>query len=947
MITLRLWPWQSPTERKLAKRWAVVLVLSYVLAAACYALFPPVVLIPPALTAALAWPVIVYQTRRFSALAQRKPWLRWIEPILVMVILSLVASVQFRHVFAKNVPIDSYDHHIMIARAQLLAEGLLRGKLVHWSHLFQGGDSLTDLYPVFLNFVTAAMHALAPTGTPFVETYTVFCVAAWVLRGAAVYHLARRFAGVPIATAVTLASLFEVGAEVFDGIWCGALLWGMVHNNLAITLALFAIAAQVDLSRRVSALRIFSSILLTCLTAVAHPLGLLTLTVSIVAFLASALFGDGPRRRIYWAVAAPLLGVLMGSVWTLPYVHALKNYGFNGSLVGVDYNDIGTGFINGSVPVSSFSAFIGAGILAVVVALISKKRPLVATATIAVLFLLLALVPFLVQTRVLTYLPSFLEAQQRRALTVLKAVIVPAAAFLGHTLLERRRISSSLSVATISARCLIFGLLVYGPARALANGLVKVSNDLKAQVSVPAKGSDGRRTHDTDNAHRAAMAWIKERRDADPSATPWRVVLLDRFDLRSHPHWFWAQGIETGTPIVDYGWVSANFIGFRPRELNETAVRDWNIRYAVGVGSQMPFPNATQAFKSGSYRVWELSGYDDNFVVAPPGVSVSNLRIEDDFIRFNVSGAPAEGAKLKVRSAWFPRWQAFQGDQTLQVLGELPQPGAKPRQEQLAVQVHDGEVTLACTKTMPRFWSGFSLSLLTLIGSVWLVTKKHHLRVESLISKLSGSLGLRLKHLGDRAMTIFSRRRWLRWTALAFALLLLVAARMRGTTDLLVPAIESVGLDMHVLSEEGRNHCLPEPHLGRYECILEGEPIATLRGGIGETTVPDDSGEYGKKWPANQIWFAKADTTVELTFSRINATSGQLYLETFAHGQFSLAVTAGQETSAEKQLKPYNSTTQFAIGDGLSSTEEVTVTVHASAANSTLLFRASTRAPYR
>ncbi len=132
-----------------------------------------------------------------------------------------------------HVPIDTGDHQIMIARAEAFTEALHRGVWLRWTHLIQGGDSLTDLYPFFVNLLTSLLHFAMPRGTPFLDTYGAFVLFAWWLRVVSVYFVSRRFSGVAVSSVLAVASGLEVGNDVWDGVWHGVIYWGMIHSNVA------------------------------------------------------------------------------------------------------------------------------------------------------------------------------------------------------------------------------------------------------------------------------------------------------------------------------------------------------------------------------------------------------------------------------------------------------------------------------------------------------------------------------------------------------------------------------------------------------------------------------------------------------------------------------------------------------------------------------------------
>ena len=52
----------------------------------------------------------------------------------------------------------------MMGRAEIVWEGLRRGKWLHWTHLWQGGDTIVDLYPIEANLLIALFTRWRRTG---------------------------------------------------------------------------------------------------------------------------------------------------------------------------------------------------------------------------------------------------------------------------------------------------------------------------------------------------------------------------------------------------------------------------------------------------------------------------------------------------------------------------------------------------------------------------------------------------------------------------------------------------------------------------------------------------------------------------------------------------------------------------------------------------------------
>jgi hypothetical protein len=917
--------------------WGIVLFSVWLLAWAFEGFELFWMMVPPVLTASIGFAVASDAGAWARRAINRRPSLLWLEPVVVMALFAALTFGVFGRVIQLRVPIDSGDHHMMIGRAQLLMEGMAKGKIAHWSHLFQGGDSLVDLYPVLLNVLTALVHFAAPKGTSFVWTYSAICLFGWWLRGVAVYNLGRRFAGPLPAMAIGVASLFEVGTEVFDGVWHGVLSWGMIHNNIAISIGLLAVALQIDLCRRVTTGRVVGCALAFAITCIAHPLGMLYAVVATAALVAGALVARGGRVRAGWAVACTVVGFFLAGIWLLPYTYALKHFSFNGSLPGLDYTTLGKGFFDGTAPVTSFAAFAGFGMVAVVASMTQRRIPLVAAGITCTLLFMLALTPFMVQAHIFQYFPSFLDAQQRRTLTVLKTAIVPCLAWLlGHAFAHVRQ--QSLAPGPVVARALLIGLLLFGPGRVFRRGAGYLLDDLRAQVPVagPGRRTDGSNTNAN---HQAVFDWLKKQRQADPSATPWRVSLLDRMNTTSHAHWVWSEGVETGVPVVDFGWVSANFLAFRPREFSPQGFTDWNIRYATGITATPPFPEMVERFKAGPYRVWEFTGYDDRFVVAPPGVQITNLKLDGDVIEFTVAGSPPGGADLTVRSAYYPRWQATLDGRSVPVTQGPPHPGALPRQDQLALHVTDGVVRLSCDAAPPRFWAGCLVTLLGAAALAAIARARQRTRLQLLVLERLRA-GVAWARGRAASLSLGPLARWRGLIGLGVLALLAGLLFLKGGTSLAFPPIEGNGLAVYAVKGQTRTPCHTAFLMGAYVCdVGEKKEAVLVEPTLGHTPVNDGAGEYSKQWPGTRVVLAEAGTSAELVFSRMATQNGVVEITAATTGKLKLSVSAGGFTSPPQTLQGYAGVRRFELPPGLPNRGDLTLKIEAEKGTGELIFK--------
>lgn len=877
--------------------WLLALAGAWLLAVLFLPLEPALILVPPMLGLAILVPGVqaLFRLRETPASARRALWFSRLEMPLVMAILAAIGWAVFGPMWLRGMVIDSGDHQYMMGRAQIFYEGLRHGHWQHWTHLWQGGDTITDLYPIEANLLTALVHALSPRGTSFVASYTVFVLGAWWLRGVGVYYLARRFSSPLIAFALAYVSLFDVGKDVNGGVWYGALFFGMIHNALALTFGLFATALQVDLTRKVTSGRLVACALLVALAACGHALGLLVMVVSTFALALAVTVGQGSRRGALWAVGASCLGLALPAVWLLPFTHGLSVFNYRVATSGATYRELGQGIIDGTLPTSSFAGFLGFAFVAAIVACLAGEIPVVSAGIASMLLVILVLTPFLVGSRFLDYFPAFLDGQPYRMLTVFKTTVVPCLAWLLQGIFRRIPAPSmSLRLGKVMRRTILLGLVVYALGRSLAGGLDHLAADLRAQI--PHSDRAMERTH-TGADYQQIFDWLKERRRQDPSSTPWRVAILFRTLSR---HATWTEGMNTGVPIVDPNQVPSNFLNIRPREISARGFNDWNVRYAATDYGGPPFPGSTERFSNGRFHIWEVDGFDDRYVVAPPGVTVSDIKLEGESIRLRVDGAPAGGADLQLRTAAYPRWRARQAGKWLPVGERLPRLDSKPKQEQLVIHAGNGPVVITCDGTLPRYWLGLFITLLATIAIPFGASEKHRQRFELFLERAWRDLALWSKTTARQ----FSPSQWRRAAVIGITLLvgLGLLVTVRGTRRLAPAAIEGASeLSVHWRAPSGRvGWCLPIPWIGQYMC---GNDVAAIDNWLGTTGPGDDSGEFAALWPGIRVATHVGDPSIILGFGRVrlDAPVG-LWLQTAGWGSQHLNVRWGDLILADTNV---------------------------------------------
>lgn len=907
--------WRGPDSSGISlSAWLWFIVLSFTV---CYlgSVYESLIMVFPfAIFASVSIPVLQKIIPYFENKSNQNAVYRSLETLVLMLILALLGWFIFGFVISKNIPIDTADHQIMIARAEAFMEGLRKGKILHWTHAYQGGDSLTDLYPGFANYLSALFYFIAPRGTPFVIAYTWMVLFAWWLRGVAVYTLARHFSGIPVSLILAIASLLEVGADVWDGVWSAAIYWGVIHSNIALSIGALATTFQIKLLKNVSTKNILLCIFWFAITAYAHPLGILYCGISGVSVLFLLVFLE-QKENSFWTFIAIVLGTMIAAVWILPYTHALKTIGFNWSVVGMDYGSLGKGLLNASVPISSFGAFIGLALIAVTATVTSGDKTLVCTGLCALIFYLLSCSSFLVQSHFLEYFTSFLDGQPRRMLTVLKTVTVPSLAWILSLCYSRLSRVGSLKISAVLGRALILVLLFLGPIHSLSGALIDLSQLLRTQIVSPTFGGQREIPHTGADYH-LVFDWIKQRRDEDPSPVLWRTAIFWNTRWR---HTAWTEGFKTGVPVVDFTLVCANFLANRPREMSLEGFNDWNIKYVITDHDYPPFQPAELKFESGGLKVWEMPLSNPSDVVAPTGVSISPILRDGDSMIFQVSNAPADGVDILLHTAWLPRWRAKENGISLKVWSQPPRANAQPKQDQIGVHVYNGNVVLSCDGPMPLFWTGLVINLVGISASLLFISKRYRNLFQSTVKTI-----------------VYKFSNYFRGKTIFFIIFILtIFAWFHGSRKMIYSTIEDFGMNVSMLNSWGKmEKCSSEWWRGRYTC-QNGEAVIDAWPGTSLSTVlPMESHQ---QWPGVRVQSRGFGTPLQIQFQRIRFDKPSLLIKSSTSGSFQISGFVG-DVNIPARIYQGEMTDVISLPN-ISGIQDVTLSFKPMTANASIVFR--------
>ena len=185
------------------------------------------------------------------------------------------------------------------------------------------------------------------------------------------------------------------------------------------------------------------------------------------------------------------------------------------------------------------------------------------------------LTPLSVQTRLLDYLPSLAEGQPRRNTSLMKLTALPAIVWLLALAFAHLVGLGSLRPARRAGARGGDGAAAARPRTGAVGRGRRAGHAITRAFERPPEAVFGTRIAADE---KAVFDWLAAQRKQDPSPTLWRAAVSWP---RRWRHTLWGTGMRTGVPVVDFGWVSGNFLAYRPREMTLAGMRDWSVRYIL------------------------------------------------------------------------------------------------------------------------------------------------------------------------------------------------------------------------------------------------------------------------------------------------------------------------------------------------------------------------------
>ena len=189
---VRVLEWRGPDGAGLPLAgWLVLCIVGWWWARWLAVQEPLAMLFPPFVALAVLVPTLQSALRASRRHPSARLTLAVAEPLLVGLFFTVLAWSTWGYVWKQGLFADSFDHHIMIARAEEYTDRLLRGEYPRFTHFYEGGDSLVDLYPSLANLIALAFRLVLPRSTPFETAYTAMVIFAWWFRGMVVIEAQR------------------------------------------------------------------------------------------------------------------------------------------------------------------------------------------------------------------------------------------------------------------------------------------------------------------------------------------------------------------------------------------------------------------------------------------------------------------------------------------------------------------------------------------------------------------------------------------------------------------------------------------------------------------------------------------------------------------------------------------------------------------------------------
>ncbi|MBI2392677.1 MAG: hypothetical protein HYV09_24035 [Deltaproteobacteria bacterium] len=620
-------------------------------------------------------------------------WLRATTPVFALLAITIVYLRPAYH--GEDGWLLNQDNPVHLERARLFFRALRGGHLPLWTNLIQGGEPLVDFYGWFGNFLPGAFRVLSLGKLDFEQAYEAAVGSLFTLTALATYALSRRFARRSISFGVALLPViggFYGTAYPLIGFWSWHLYWGVWPSLLALLLAVFATAKAIDVARRGRTCDVVATIALATAACLSHAFGLLALFL-LQGSLGVALVLDRRLRKhlVPYAVAVGAAPALT-AWWWLPSAKVMAAYGLRyttHTTEGTAAYDVIAG------PLTTYG--LTAAALASFVAVIRGDRLLRPLAMAALAGILVNAGPFLSELGLVDG-DTGKTMQWARMSFLFLFPASAAIAFFGERIARsthRARPRAALEVERIARRAVVVFLaaMLAVPTfgRVIRDGRDRLLSGKPDRVILEREPFE---------ALAKAIAARKER-----ETTPFRVHYVPRYDGEH----IVTLAVASGVPVVHTEYGGPIFLKNRMVNPSYEEERAWGARFVVvSHGDTRPKPWVLEE-RIGPFDLLR-DPTNPGIVQPPPGVQVAVPVFRDDEIRLQVSGAPPEGADVRLAIAFYPRFKATQAGRTLTVM-QVPALAGSTMMQML-VRVQNGEVVIRPSRMLTGAALGRDFSVL-------------------------------------------------------------------------------------------------------------------------------------------------------------------------------------------------------------------------------------------
>jgi len=592
---------------------------------------------------------------------------------------------------------DWAPHH---ANLRHLVDALASGHGVpRWVQSVATGESPYDLYPLFLDYLTARVALLVHA-----EDLTLLLVRSGILIytlgavGAA--QLARRIVGWKWGVFVGFAVLLDFGS-LFGGGASGVLYLGVVHSTLALSVWPFVLLALIAALERPSLVTSVSIWLFTGFALLCHPIGLVAALATAGALvLVACLVSDVPRHRALFALGHLAIGIgLVAWVWR-PFSQRVLLYGFHYAwapdAAGHFFGDL----LQNSQPQATFAPLVYVAYVGMLVGLLSRR----AAPTLVACYATILLSGLIDQLYLVLHLAPSLETarmQVSRFGSMTKASVYVSAAFLLAGTWAR--------VAPLwhgRARYLgaaILAVLAFPFARGAVAYTSVLNRELAAQAHPDVPDAAG---------FRALIAWARAQKRAERPDAYARLLSDDTERYYSVCH----VNAESGLPAFWIGDTSQLFLRERIEDESAASLRRFDVRWIVHHGEPPSAGDPATERRFGSYFLREVPEWDGRFARVERGAGNAVVtRLDDDRIDVELRDTQTP-ALVVLGMGYYPRWEAAHETRgNLSVYAYPTIPGGKLRV--VAAWLPPGRTTFRPSGALPSDGSGTFASLLALLAA--------------------------------------------------------------------------------------------------------------------------------------------------------------------------------------------------------------------------------------